>query len=425
MTVWMLQMLTKSTIDRAAPSPAPFVLWDDELGGFGCKVHPTGRRSFVVQYRRPGSRRLYQVTLGAYGVLTVTEARNQARKLLAAVRLGGDPLADRKASTAALTVDELVEQYVTALKAGMTSSKRLHGRTASAGYLADTLLHLERFAGAYGRRTAASIVRADVLALLNRHAGQPAVQRRMHGAIRRMYAWAQAYELVTNAPTAHIETTSPPSRERVLSLEELTRIWRAAETLDAVYSDTVKLLIATGQRRAEVAGIRWGELDLSAAALWTMPAARTKARRQHVLPLPALATEVLQRRYAAHNHVPPPQDLVLPTLSRNGGGVAAISGWNWLKRRLDCVSGVASWRLHDFRRSIVTICAEHGADVAVLDTMLNHSSSATRPGVIGTYQRATLIEPIRRVMALWDALLRDALRLPAPVSPVARVLRAE
>jgi integrase len=403
-------MLTKTAIDRATPAPTPFVLWDDELGGFGCKIHPTGRRSFVVQYRRPGSRRLYQITLGAYGVLTVTEARSEARKLLANVRLGSDPFAGRRAALpAAITVIQLVEKYSAALKAGTASSKRLRGRTASTGYLEDTLLQLTRFAAAYGPLAADSIVRTDVRSLLDHYVARPAVHRRMHGAIRRMYAWAQACELVNNAPADHIETTSPASRERVLTPDELARIWQAAETLEEVYTDTIKLMIATGQRRGEVAGMQWGEIDL-ARALWTLPAVRTKARRQHVLPLPDLAVAVLHRRRASFRNVPAPDDLVLPTLARDGRSVAPVSGWNWLKRELDRACGVTSWRLHDFRRSLVTICAEQGADVAVLDSMLNHASSATRGGIIGIYQRATLIEPTRKVMTLWDDLLREAIR---------------
>jgi hypothetical protein len=99
--------------------------------------------------------------------------------------------------------------------------------------------------------------------------------------------------------------------------------------------------------------------------------------------------------------------------ARDNGTIAQISGWNWLKRELDRTTGVTAWRLHDFRRSIVTNCAKHGAEVAVLDTMLNHASSATRSGVIGTYQRATLLEPMRKVMALWDRLLSEELQIEA------------
>jgi integrase len=182
----------------------------------------------------------------------------------------------------------------------------------------------------------------------------------------------------------------------VLSLAELGRIWRAAETLELLYADAFKLLIATGQRRAEVAGMTWGEIDL-AGALWTLPAARTKARRQHALPL--------------------------PTLARDGKSFAPVGGWSWLKRALDRASGVAAWRLHDFRCSLVTICAEHGAEVAVLDSMLNHASSATRGGVIGTYLHATLLEPMRKLMVMWNGLLSKALHSKAPAArPPAEVV---
>jgi integrase len=136
-----------------------------------------------------------------------------------------------------------------------------------------------------------------------------------------------------------------------------------------------------------------------------------------VLLLAPLAVAALQVRHAAHQRPPAAVYLVLATLTRDGKSVAPISGWNWLKRELDRRSGVTEWRLHDFRRSIVSLCAEHGADIAVLDSLLNDASGATRGGVIGTYQRSLLVEPIRKVMALWDRLLRNAVGLsPAETS---------
>jgi integrase len=413
-------MLTKTTVDRALPRRTPYVLWDDELGGFGCRVFPSGKRSFIVQYRLPGSRKSLQVTLGPYGRLTVTEARALGRDALAKARLGEDLKAGRKAQRATeaaqasvLTVRGLAEQYIAALRAGTAATKRLRGQQASSGYIDDTILHLRRFAEICGNQGAEAITRADVVRALHPYARQPSTHRRMHGAISRMYGWARKHELVTNKPADDIDTISPPSRERVLSLNELAAIWCAAATLEHVYRDTVHLMILTGQRRAEVAGMTWGELDLE-RALWTLPAARTKARRQHVLPIAPLAAATLQARHAAHQRPPAGTDLVLPTLARDGKSIAPISGWNWLKRELDRASGVAEWRLHDFRRSIVSICAEHGADIGTLDTLLNPSSSATRGGIVGVYQRATLLEPMRGVMALWDRLLREALADRAP-----------
>jgi integrase len=406
-------MLLKTTIDAALPRAAPFILWDDELGGFGCKVHPTGLRTFIVRYRLRGARRLYEVALGKYGLLTVAQARKEARVILAeAAKEGGDPRAARKARAAAesaLTATALVARYTAALDAGQASTTRLRGREAAPAYVEDSKLQLGRFATMHGTLAANAVTRADLLLLLDRYSKQPSVHRRLHGAIRRMYTWARARGLVSNNPTDDIETGREPSRERVLSLAELARIWRAADELEPVYGAAVHLLIVTGQRRAEVAGMVWGEIDL-VRGLWTLPATRTKARRSHVLPLAPLAVAALQTRRASFKtQLPEPNDLVLPSLSRDGRSIAPISGWNWLKRELDRRSDVRDWRLHDFRRSLVTICAEHCADVAVLDSMLNHASSATRGGVIGVYQRATLLEPMREVIQLWDRLLREAL----------------
>jgi integrase len=425
-------MLTKSVIDRAKPRDEPYIVWDDELAGFGCKVFPSGRRSFVVRYRLRGNLKRYQPTIGKYGAKTVAQARAEARVMLNAVKLGQDPQAEANARRAAeaaataqasvLTLAGLVDHYVEALRAGTAATKRLRGRQASVGYTEDTIRHLTRFATARGGQAADAVTQADVVRVLHDYLRQPSTHRRMHGAISRMYAWGRKQGLVTGKPADDIETTSPASRERVLTLEELARIWRAADGLEHVYRDAIHLMIVTGQRRAEVAGMTWGEIDL-ARALWTLPTARTKARRQHVLPLALLAVAALQARHAAFQRAPTAKDLVLPTLARDGKSVAPISGWNWLKRELDRASGVTEWRLHDFRRSIVSICAEHGADVAVLDSLLNHASSATRGGVIGTYQRALLIEPMRKVLALWDGLLREAIGRPPPKVATPRLVQ--
>jgi integrase len=335
----------------------------------------------------------------------VDTARTKARDVLKDARLGADPQADRKtrmAEAAALTVAGLVTQYLAALHAGTVTSKRLKGRSAGTGHLADVERHLNRFAKEVGNMPAGAIGRGDVVRVLTPYASQPSVHRRMHGAINRLYAWARRHELVTNSPADDIDTTSPPSRERVLTLVELAGIWNVAEQLDPLYRDVIHLMILTGQRRNEIAGMRWSEIDL-ATGLWTLPTGRTKARRQHVIPLPAAAVEILEARQRTV-----PGDLVLPTIGRDGKTIALVSGWNWLKRELDRKLTIAPWHLHDFRRSIVTHLAERGIDIALLDSMLNHAASVTRAGVIGVYQKASLIEPMRAAMAVWDDLIRQA-----------------
>jgi len=425
--------LTKTKIEKAkAPAEGVLILWDEKLPGFGCRVFASGQRSFVVCYRLRGARRKYWVTLGTYGLVTLEQARDKAEEMLAKAKLGEDPQADRKARAEAelkdaqvFRVKDLVQRYGAALRAGLAAGKRLRGRAATPAYIADIELHLGRFAHHCGKQIADTVTRADVVTLLNDYIGQPSVHRRMHGAIRGMFAWARQAELVANNPTADIETTTARPRERVLSPEELALIWHASGHLAPIYRDGIRLMIATGQRRNEVAGMRWGEIDLK-RGLWTLPGGRTKARRQHVIPLPPLAVAVLQARRKALRRVPGADHLVLPAISQDGNNVTSFSGFSWVKRAIDRQIGIPSWQLHDFRRSLVTHLAEKGADVAVLDSMLNHAASVTRGGVIGVYQKASLIEPMRKVMTIWDDLLTKALnqdnviKFPVPANVTER-----
>jgi integrase len=419
-------MLTKTAIDAAAPRAKPFIIWDDELHGFGCIIHPTGRRSLVVQYRLRGSPRSHRVALGTYGAVTVVQARKRASDVLAQARLGHDPKAEAKARRSAsgvLTVATLVDAFLTAMRENRIPSHRLHGRAPSPRYVANTELHLRRFADAHGREPANAITRAQVRLFLDCYVRRPATHRMTYSALRRMFAWAIRRELITSAdPTTGIEAHGPPSRERSLSLDEVCRLWRAADALIPVRRDAIRLLILTGQRRSEVAGMRWGELDL-AAGTWTLPTERTKARRAHVVPLPSLAVEILRARRPG---TLADADLVLPVLSR-AGRLVSFDAWNWVKSIVTKSSGLQGWRWHDLRRTFVTLCAEAGGNVAVLDSILNHASSVTRAGVIGVYQRATLLEPARVVMRQWDGILREALGLPAPEDDAGNVvpLRAE
>jgi integrase len=402
-------MLTMKQIAQATPRAARFVLWDGKQAGFGLRVAPSGRKTFIVSYRLKGTRRAITASLGTYPTTTLEQARDTARRLAGTVAHGGDPTAAKRARATAeraLQAGRLVELYATALKNGSASSKRLHGRAASNGYIEDTLAYLNLFARTYARRAAAALTRRDIEQLIRTYSDRPATQRNLHGAINRLYRWSQRQELVVVNPAERIETTTASPRERVLSLTELAGIWRAAGELNDRQRDIVRLLLLTGQRRAEVAGMTWGEVNL-ATAVWTLPAGRTKARRQHAVPLPSLAMELLLARFS--NLKQPPQQKELVVASSYRGAREPFADWYPTKCELDHISGVTDWRLHDFRRSIVSILAEHGADIAVLDTLLNHAASVTRGGVIGTYQRATLLDPMRRAMMLWDGLLREAL----------------
>jgi integrase len=396
-------MLTKPQLDRARPKSTRYVLWDGKLAGFGVRVQPTGRKSFILSYRLRGTRRAITATIGTYGKITLEQAREKARKLAATIELDGDPGAVRKARAKAeaedvLTVRLLVDRYLDAFESGRIASKRLQGRTVSPGYRNNTLRYLDRFASLYGHLAAVDVTGDRVERLLHDYVGHAATQWNLHGTIGRLYRWARRQGLVPVDPSAAIEIGKAAARERSLSLAELSAIWHAADALDPRHRDAVRLLMATGQRRGEVDGMRWSEIDL-VQALWTLPAGRTKARRQHIIPLPALAVALLKARQKACESGAKNDDRVLPV----------CLNWDRAKQALDRDSQVRGWVMHDFRRSFVTILAERGINIAVLDSMLNHAASATRGGVIGVYQKATLMEPMKHATKLWNRLLDNAL----------------
>jgi integrase len=180
------------------------------------------------------------------------------------------------------------------------------------------------------------------------------------------------------------------SRERVLSLDELRAIWNAADP-GCDYGVIVRLLMLTGQRREEVGGMRWSELDLD-RGLWALPAERTNTGEAHVVPLSSQAVELLrgvERR--------PGRDNVF------GNGRGSYSGWSRSKARLDGRAKVPDWRLHDLRRSLKSGLHELEISSDVTERILNHA----RRGVQKVYDRAQYLPARTRALQAWaDHLLK-------------------
>jgi integrase len=173
-------------------------------------------------------------------------------------------------------------------------------------------------------------------------------------------------------------------------------VWHAAGTLGHPWAPILRLLILTGQRRGEVAGMCWGEVDLD-AGLWSLPGTRTKNQRPHTLPLSHEALEVL-RTVNRHDGA----ELVFQGPRRN-----APSGFGKVKARLDAAMAVtarqagrpaALWTLHDIRRTVATGLQRLGVRLEVTEALLNHVSGS-RAGIVGVYQRHS-----------WDREKSEALR---------------
>jgi integrase len=197
--------------------------------------------------------------------------------------------------------------------------------------------------------------------------------------------WAVEREYLDSNPAAAVKKRKiEASRDRVLSDDELRAIWQAADRLSDPSRALAKAWILTGQRRDEVRCMAWREVDLS-RAVWTLPAARNKGKRDHEIPLP------------------PAMVALLDALPRRGrpvfttDGLKPYAGQKRLKAILDRESGVKGWTFHDIRRTVSTgMAALHVAQDAI-DRVLNHAKGT----LAGTYNRHEYLEAKRAALEAW------------------------
>ena len=197
----------------------------------------------------------------------------------------------------------------------------------------------------------------------------------------------------------------PPPRDRILTDAELARVWRACDHLGEPWHGFVRVLILTGQRRAETAGARWSEIS-AGFDTWTIPAERSKNGRAHDVPLSEPARELIRAipRFEGC-------ELVFSCGRKN-----PPSGFSKMKARLDALLAadgagpVAPWILHDLRRTVATGLQRLGVRLEVTESVLNHIAGS-RAGIVGVYQRHRWTDEKRAAL---DAWARHVLALQGP-----------
>ena len=172
------------------------------------------------------------------------------------------------------------------------------------------------------------------------------------------------------------------SRDRVLTQEELRKLWHSLG--DGHFADIVRLLLLTGQRRTEIGGLTWPEVDLERKLIVLAPE-RTKNRRRHEVPLSTQALAILERQ---------------PRRNSTEFVFSKYMGWYAAKAKLDQRARIAPWRLHDLRRSAATYLGELGVLPHVIEQALNHVSGHKR-GVAGIYNRSKMIDAVREGLQKW------------------------
>lgn len=380
--------MTKLTSDNIRTLPAGLkgdAIYSDSdskqgVPGLYLRVRASGSRTFIIQWRQGDFQR--RSTVGKVGVLSLDEARKKARKLLVGIDEGHDPVATKARAkvTDKLLFESVAKDYLDARLSDMKASS--HDQCSR---------HLKLYFKPFNRLAIGKIDRALVAAELRTIAKtRGAVQAdRSRSTLSKFFGWCIGEGYADTNPVIGTNRASAGvSRDRVLTDAELVAIWNACP--DSDYGRIVKLLMLTGQRREEIAGLRWSELSDGVICL---PKERTKNSRPHDVPLSELAAVVLADVVQVEG-----RDFVF------GTGADGYSGFSRSKDRLDTALGkeFASWTLHDLRRTMATGMADLGILPHVIEAVLNHVSGH-KAGVAGVYNRSTYAAEKRAALDLWGS----------------------
>jgi integrase len=375
---------TKASVERLKlpEGKSEVIYFDDGLAGFGVRIRAGGKRTWIAQYRLGAKQR--RMTLGTLDTLDEAEARRRARTALSKVHLGNDPQmekAERRAQ-AAVTLGSVVDAYLSRVET------RLKPRSFQ-----EVHRHLRHHWAPLSQLAVSNIRRPDVAARLGCIARDngPFAANRARSALSALFSWAIGEGIANENPVAGTnKATDEISRDRVLSSEELRLAWRHAGL--GHYGAIVRLLILTGQRREEVGGMLWSEIDLD-AALWSIGPDRTKNGLPHDVPLSPAAVSILRGIPRRDD-----RDYVF------GSSSGPFQGWSNAKAALDARMTAAAkmqpWRLHDIRRTVATRLGDIGVLPHVIEAILNHVSGH-KAGVAGIYNRAIYAAEKREALNRW------------------------
>lgn len=386
--------LTKQVVDAARPQAKDHFLWDDRVSGFGLRVTPGGKKSYILQYRVAGRQHARRLTIGRHGSpWTPDTARTHALKLLLDVKRGSDPAAEKERKKQE-AVDLAFAPYVDTFRDRYLKAKWKDWQLGYRLLVAHAVPVLET-------KALPEIKRRDLTVIMDSLVDRPAMARLAHATLRKLFRFAVSRGDLERSPMDGAEAPPPvAARDRVLSDVELKALWTASDGVNTLFRGAVRLLIVTGQRREEVAGLKWAELD-RAATLWTLPADRAKNGVTHLVPLSALAIKVLDDLAGGDEW--PSAGLVFSTT-----GKTPISGFSKAKLALDkgmadaLAADVPGWRYHDLRRTLATGLQRLGVRFEVTEAVLNHKSGA-RSGVAGVYQRHDWATEKREALDGWAA----------------------
>lgn len=377
---------------------------DSTVPGLRVRIGKSGAKTFVLRRRVNGKPR--NVTLGRYHPIhfSLAAARRKAREIITDIEGGHDPLpalAEAKAAVADNSFANMWERYL---------ASEVRGKKRSASEI--ERIGKQQLIPVLGARRVESVTRGEVTklvdAIMHRDPDKPTPRAALsaHQQLSAFYSWClkRMDALPANPCAGAGRPALGPPRERKLDFEEIKAFWAGTERLGWPYREGFQLLLITAQRRGEVFGMRWSELDLE-SALWTLPGERVKNGRTHQVPLSPPALAILQQAKAKRQA---DCDFVFAARGKSDATAQGMAKALRRLRAMDELKGVPNFTLHDLRRTAATQMARLGRRIDHVEAVLNHVSG-TRGGLVATYNQYDLLNEARAALNAWALELEQIL----------------
>ncbi len=361
--------------------------------GLRLRVMPSGFKSWALLYTRAGDGKKRRLRLGEYPALTLAKAKAEAQRQRAAAGEGKDPASAKQDARGAMTFGKLAAAYL-----------ERHAKVKKRSWQEDERMLEHDLLPALGHIRAEAMTKRQVIALLDAKAhgdGAGHMANRLRSLVLAIYNWGVSEDLIASNPVAGIKVRiEEKPRERALSDAEIKRFWPGLN--DAVMTDGVRdvlrIALLTGQRVNEIAGAERSEFDWK-RDIWTIPAARTKNKAAHAVPLSPLAVSMFKAAFARSGG-----QYAFPGRHSGASGPlgegAATRAWGRARAALD----MADVHTHDLRRTFATGLGNLGQDDFAIGLCLNHAGG--RSPITGKhYNQAKYLDKKRNLFQAWEAHL--------------------
>lgn len=354
---------------------------DTLLTGFGVRVTPKGLKTFFVVYRTNGKQKREKI--GYYPQMSLSQARQKAQEFLIKASSGELDKSQVRELTVEEAFNEFVEKHINIHNKDKTCTRnRIYNN----------------FVALYKDKSIKEITKLDIHNALDKMMKRdaPIQANRVLAGIKKFMRWCSQRDYIVSNPAIDL---SPPAKEtpcdRVLNIEEAQILYNYANKLGYPFGPYFQLLFLTGQRRNEVAKMKWSEINFE-TSMWVIPASRAKNEKEHNVPLSHQALKILR-------HMPrfSYSDYVFTTT-----GKTPISGMSKVKKTIQNNIELEHWTIHDIRRSVATRMAELKVPPHIIEKIINHASGIIS-GVARIYNQFGYDDEKREALQLWADYLMD------------------